>query len=282
MRPNIKQSERNQAVHSPDVLVARELAEGWNAFKRRWTGCTNCEIGSKAHHTVLYRGYIPCDVLLIGEAPGASEDSIGAPFIGRSGKELSDIIEIARIEFYDRTTTRYTPANVDPHAREFTPLTDNPHTQIEEGYRFTYGITNTIACHPPGNRDPKTDEIENCKIRLEQLLRIAQPLCIVYVGDVAAKNTNWVEGYIDCEKQPPDRGASGRPRATNTATKKKKKTPPPNDGMYRSYPTTKIRHPSNILQDIENVQPALKRECAAYIISLLENVKTGLPEIFEV
>jgi DNA polymerase len=42
---------------------------------------------------VTARGHVPCDILIIGEAPGASEDIIGRPFVGPAGILLDDILE---------------------------------------------------------------------------------------------------------------------------------------------------------------------------------------------
>jgi uracil-DNA glycosylase len=59
----------------------------------RWGDCQQCELHRVRHKVVLARGRVPCDVLFIGEAPGASEDVLGLPFVGPAGHMLDYIIE---------------------------------------------------------------------------------------------------------------------------------------------------------------------------------------------
>lgn len=88
-----------------------------------------------------------CDVLFIGEGPGAEEDKEGSPFIGRSGKLLQK-------------------------------------TLIEYGIS-NYAITNTVKCRPPSNRNPTDEEIAKCSSWLDKELKLFKPKVIVPLGSIA-------------------------------------------------------------------------------------------------
>ena len=101
---------------SPDALDA--LHEEIRAHR----GC-GFEICAAATHIVPGEGSHTADVLLVGEAPGASEDEQGRPFVGRSGKLLDELLAAAGLE------------------------------------RGDVFITNVVKARPPGNRDPRADEV---------------------------------------------------------------------------------------------------------------------------
>ena len=133
----------------------------WNDHQSQWGHCSRCPIGDSCRNHVLGRGKLPCEVLLIGEAPGPAEDTLGEPFVGRSGKLLNTLL-----------------AEV---ARNFRP--------------FSYFITNTLACFPAEDhhtegssfRAPTKEEQANCYDRLVQVLFLATPRKLIYVGKSAAE-----------------------------------------------------------------------------------------------
>ena len=92
------------------------------------------------------------ELMFVGEGPGEEEDRQGLPFVGRSGKLLD------RLMWEEMGLTRDT----------------------------TY-IANVVKCRPPGNRDPKPDEISACRPYLEQQVRLIEPKVIVTLGNFAAK-----------------------------------------------------------------------------------------------
>ena len=57
-----------------------------------WKDCTRCPLHETRIQTALYRGQVPCDILLIGEAPGPSENVLGEPFAGPAGHLLDQIV----------------------------------------------------------------------------------------------------------------------------------------------------------------------------------------------
>lgn len=112
--------------------------------------CRACELCAKRSTVVWGEGNLAADIMFIGEAPGRDEDLEGRPFVGRSGRLLTDIIEkgmkIPRSMVY---------------------------------------ITNVVKCRPPGNRDPKPDETTACFRYLERQIAVIAPKLIVAVGGVA-------------------------------------------------------------------------------------------------
>lgn len=113
------------------------------------TECTKCS-NLCASRSRIVNGVGPTDteLVLVGEAPGASEDETGEPFTGRSGDILDEALANAGL----------------------------PRTDIR--------ITNCVRCRPPDNRDPHVAELEKCTPYLfEELQRIA-PRVVVPLGRV--------------------------------------------------------------------------------------------------
>jgi uracil-DNA glycosylase len=112
---------------------------------RTHTGC-GFEICEQATNIVPGEGDHSPDVLLVGEAPGASEDKQGRPFVGRAGKLLDTLLAEAGLA------------------------------------RADIFITNVVKARPPGNRDPRADEVAHYLPWLEQQLALLQPRLIIPLG----------------------------------------------------------------------------------------------------
>ncbi len=108
--------------------------------------CTRCPLHRGRTHAVPGAGPVNAKVMFIGEAPGFHEDQQGRPFVGRAGKLLDDLLEEAHID------------------------------------RNEVYITNVLKCRPPGNRDPKVDEVEACRPFLERQIELVNPQVIVTLG----------------------------------------------------------------------------------------------------
>ncbi|WP_299335947.1 uracil-DNA glycosylase [Haloplanus sp.] len=87
-------------------------------------------------------------LLFVGEAPGATEDERGEPFVGRSGTVLDDALRDAGL---DRSDVR---------------------------------ITNCVRCRPPENRDPRAAELDNCASFLDREIGRVDPDLVVTLGKV--------------------------------------------------------------------------------------------------
>jgi DNA polymerase len=122
----------------------------------------------------MCRGKIPCDVLFIGEAPGASEDVIGQPFIGPAGKLLDQ--QIAEAQANAKTNLRLC-------------------------------FTNLVCCIPKkdGRKigEPDKECIKACNPRLLEFISLARPTLIVCVGDLADKYVGETEGLLDTMGRAP-------------------------------------------------------------------------------
>lgn len=117
-------------------------------------GCTRCDIlASTRTQTVFGVGNPNARLCFIGEAPGADEDRLGEPFVGRAGQLLTRIIEGAF------------------------------RMKREDVY-----ICNVLKCRPPGNRNPEPTEAANCRRFLDRQLELVNPEFICCLGAVAAQN----------------------------------------------------------------------------------------------
>lgn len=101
---------------------------------------------------VFGQGDPHADLLLVGEGPGADEDRLGVPFVGRSGQLLTRLVEEEVGLTRDRCYT-----------------------------------TNIVKCRPPGNRDPKPHEAAACAPWLEGQLGLIAPKVVVTFGNVATR-----------------------------------------------------------------------------------------------
>ena len=109
------------------------------------------EICEQATNLVPGEGSATASVMLVGEAPGAKEDELGRPFVGGAGKLLDRLLEEAGLE------------------------------------RADVFITNVVKARPPGNRDPKADEVAHHLPWLQAQLEVIRPRLIVPVGRHALK-----------------------------------------------------------------------------------------------
>lgn len=114
--------------------------------------CTRCALSKGRTKVVFGSGPVPCDLMLIGEAPGADEDAQGLPFVGRAGQLLTKILESGDI---DRDKDIY--------------------------------ITNVVKCRPPGNRTPLSSETEACNPYLQAQIHHIKPKIILLAGSPATK-----------------------------------------------------------------------------------------------
>lgn len=115
--------------------------------------CKKCpELVANRTQVVFGSGDSSSRIVFIGEAPGQDEDKQGVPFIGRSGKLLTNIIEACGID------------------------------------RKDIYICNIAKCRPPNNRAPTELEADNCRPFLDLQLSVISPQFIVCLGAVAAQN----------------------------------------------------------------------------------------------
>jgi uracil-DNA glycosylase len=194
--------ESNKSKGSREVgdRVGRKPLTLLDAHKERWKDGCGAEICSRSRR-VFSRGKIPCHVLLIGEAPGESENVLGVPFIGPAGKLLDRIVKEA---IKDRTLCPkciskgvysllyYDCLTDDRDFGEEKKLTCEPghEVRISEGIEIRVAFTNMVCCLPRNDdggkaTKPDDDDVESCGDRLAEFVKIADPKLIVCVGEVA-------------------------------------------------------------------------------------------------
>ncbi len=110
--------------------------------------CQRCTLGPTRNQLVFGSGNEGSVLLFVGEGPGADEDRLGLPFVGKAGKLLDRMIDVIGL---DR----------------------------EDVY-----VTNVVKCRPPNNRNPTSDEIAHCMGILERQIELVNPKLIVTLGNV--------------------------------------------------------------------------------------------------
>jgi DNA polymerase len=130
-------------------------AERREALKELYAAARVCErcpqLASTRKQVVFGAGNADAELMFVGEAPGASEDEQGLPFVGRAGKLLDQLLEeigLARADVF---------------------------------------VTNTLRCRPPGNRDPLPLEIDNCREYLLRQVELIEPSIICTLGNFSTK-----------------------------------------------------------------------------------------------
>lgn len=114
--------------------------------------CTRCDLFRSRTQVVPGAGSASASILFVGEAPGASEDRQGVPFVGASGRLLDAMLESAGIS------------------------------------REKVFIANVVRCRPPENRNPKMIEIRACAGWLAQQVRLIDPGKVVTLGRFALQH----------------------------------------------------------------------------------------------
>lgn len=128
------------------VAVGRTLA----AIREELGDCQRCKLCKTRKNIVFGVGPEPSPLMFIGEAPGADEDRLGDPFVGKAGELLDKMIEA-----------------------------------MGWGRKDVY-IANVLMCRPPNNRNPEPDEVAACRPFLDAKIQAVRPRIIVTLGRPAA------------------------------------------------------------------------------------------------
>ncbi|MER2604070.1 MAG: uracil-DNA glycosylase [Candidatus Competibacter phosphatis] len=131
---------------------ARIARMDWEELATEARQCTACGLCATRTQAVFGVGDHEADWLVIGEAPGADEDRLGEPFVGRAGKLLNPMLLAIGLK-------------------------------REQVY-----IANILKCRPPENRDPAPTEANLCRPFLERQIELIRPRIILAVGRIAAQN----------------------------------------------------------------------------------------------
>ena len=123
----------------------------WEELEESIKDCQKCKLCKTRQHIVFGTGNKQAELMFIGEGPGADEDRLGEPFVGRAGKLMNlafETLGINRKEVY---------------------------------------IANVVKCRPPANRNPEEDEATACLDYLRNQVILLKPKIIVLLGSVALK-----------------------------------------------------------------------------------------------
>ena len=124
----------------------------WEELEESIKGCNKCKLCKTRQNIVFGTGNKKAKLMFVGEGPGADEDRLGEPFVGRAGKLMNLAFETLGID------------------------------------RNEVYIANVVKCRPPGNRNPEEDEAVACLDYLRNQVILVQPEIIVLLGSVALKN----------------------------------------------------------------------------------------------
>ena len=115
-------------------------------LEKQIKSCEFCALYRKRIQAVSGVGNPQAKIMFVGEGPGEKEDMEGKPFVGQAGQFLDEMLAVANLK-------------------------------REDAY-----ITNIIKCRPPGNRDPKEEEIKACQPYLEKQIELIRPEVIITLG----------------------------------------------------------------------------------------------------
>lgn len=132
----------------PAAERREELVELFHQLK----DCRRCPLADSRTNVVFGMGNPDADLMFVGEAPGFHEDQQGLPFVGRAGQLLDRLLGDIGLE-----------------------------------RRRDVFIANILKSRPPGNRDPRPEEIEACTPYLMRQIALIEPRIICTLGNFATK-----------------------------------------------------------------------------------------------
>ncbi len=143
-----KENKRKDGINKDGVI----MVETWEELEKSIENCQKCKLAKTRQNIVFGVGNRNAKIMFIGEGPGADEDRLGEPFVGKAGKLMNMAFETVGLK-------------------------------REEVY-----IANVVKCRPPGNRNPEDDEAQACLDYLRNQVILVKPEIIVLLGSVALKN----------------------------------------------------------------------------------------------
>jgi uracil-DNA glycosylase len=179
-QPPIAAETSLEVQHAAPIAVAPPVSSdrsrlGWDELAGAVKACTLCALHSTRTQGVFGVGNRNAQWLVIGEAPGADEDRQGEPFVGRAGQLLNSMLKaigLAREQVY---------------------------------------IANILKSRPPGNRDPRPEEVRACIPYLFRQIELVNPQLILCVGRIAAQTLLEVDTPIGKLRGRLHRIAANRP-----------------------------------------------------------------------
>ena len=147
--------ESEPALSPAETHPCRENAwegvDDLEILREKVTLCRDCRLRDGARGVVFGEGNPQAHVMLVGEGPGATEDEMGRPFVGKAGRLLDAMLRSAGFQ------------------------------------RDSVFIANIVKCRPPENRLPLPDEVVACFPHLKAQIRIINPRIVVCLGALSAQ-----------------------------------------------------------------------------------------------
>ena len=128
-----------------------KMFETWEELENSIINCNKCKLYKGRHNIVFGTGDKNADLMFIGEGPGADEDRLGEPFVGRAGQLMNLAFQMVGLK-------------------------------REEVY-----IANIVKCRPPSNRNPEQDEADACMNYLRNQVILVKPKIIVLLRKCSFK-----------------------------------------------------------------------------------------------
>jgi uracil-DNA glycosylase family 4 len=147
-----RKAPESSSPAAPAAAAAPTLPDSYEELRSLAMSCTRCGLCEGRTHVVFSDGPTDARIMVVGEAPGANEDETGIPFVGAAGKYLDLLLATVGL------------------------------SRKESVY-----IANVLKCRPPGNRDPRPEEIEACSPFLRKQIDLVQPDALLAVGSFAGK-----------------------------------------------------------------------------------------------
>jgi uracil-DNA glycosylase family 4 len=141
----------DQQLIATDDRARRIRMLDWATLQQTVAACRACALCETRKQTVFGVGVESPEWMIVGEAPGAEEDAQGEPFVGKAGKLLDAMLASVGLS-RDRSVF----------------------------------IANVQKCRPPGNRDPSSFEMDQCRPFLERQIASLAPKMILVVGKIAS------------------------------------------------------------------------------------------------
>jgi DNA polymerase len=145
-------TEAEEEPTGPEAPGDPELPDDYEALRDLALGCVKCRLHETRTQVVFSDGVRDARLMVVGEAPGANEDATGLPFVGAAGQFLDLLLSSVGLS---RKNSVY--------------------------------IANVLKCRPPGNRNPRVDEIGCCSPYLRKQIELVAPEAILAVGTFAGQ-----------------------------------------------------------------------------------------------
>ncbi len=153
----------------------------WAQLEATVATCRACGLCEGRTQAVFGVGSRSAEWMVVGEAPGETEDRLGQPFVGQAGKLLDAMLAAIGL-------SRRAEIAIDSEAGVADQASlERRNDPINVNSRGVY-IANVIKCRPPGNRNPEPFEVTQCEHYLRRQVALVRPRVILALGRFAVQS----------------------------------------------------------------------------------------------